>query len=228
MKIPAALVALALIGAAQADDAKIRARLETVGVTDITISDAPIAGLRQVMSDQGAFYASADGNYFLQGSLVQMTDDGPQDLTYQPYLERINAQTADMIVYPAKDEKHVVNVFFDITCHYCKVMYQENQGYNDLGITVRYLAFPRNGLASKTARQMESIWQAEDRHAALAAAENGTAPEKETRVDIVEKQYDLGVMLGIQGTPAILSDKGQLISGYLPPEELFARLEAGF
>ena len=228
MKHTARLFALsiALVAhGAHADDDKIRARLAEFGVTGISISDAPIAGLRQVMSDQGAFYASADGDYFLQGSLVRMTDEGPVDLTYQPYLDRINAHSADMIVYKAKEEKHVVNVFFDITCHYCKVMYQNNQGYNDLGITVRYLAFPRNGLASKTAQQMETIWQSADRHAALAEAEKGKAPSTETRVDIVKKQYELGLMLGIQGTPAILSDKGQFISGYLPPQELLARLQ---
>ena len=92
---------------------------------------------------------------------------------------------------------------------------------------MRYLAFPRHGLASKTARQMETIWQSADRKTALDAAEKGQVPDKETRIDIVKRHYAIGDMLGIQGTPAILTDKGELISGYLPAKELLERLESG-
>lgn len=226
MKKIIALLAV-LAGASHADDAKIIEHLEKFGVENIEISASPVKGLRQVISDQGIFYASDDGNYFLQGSLVQMTDNGPLDLSYRPLLGKVDAESADMVIFKAKDEKHVVNVFFDITCHYCKVMYKENQQYNDLGITVRYLAFPRHGLASKTARQMETIWQSADRKTALDAAEKGQVPDKETRIDIVKRHYAIGDMLGIQGTPAILTDKGELISGYLPAKELLERLESG-
>lgn len=217
--------ALLLALAAQADDAAIKKHLSDFGVENIEISASPVKGLRQVVSDQGMFYASEDGQFFLQGSLVQMTEQGPVDLTYQPLLGKVDKEAEHMAVFKAENEKHVVNVFFDITCHYCKVMYKETPEYNKLGITVRYLAFPRNGLASKTARQMETIWQAEDRKAALDAAEKGKVPDKETRVEIVERHYNLGAQLGIQGTPAIFTGKGQLISGYLPAKELLERLE---
>ena len=58
-----------------------------------------------------------------------------------------------MIVYPAKNEKHVVTVFMDITCHYCHLLHQQLKEYNDLGIAVRYLAFPRAGMNNQTAKQ---------------------------------------------------------------------------
>ena len=57
-----------------------------------------------------------------------------------------------MIVYPAKNEKHVVTVFIDISCHYCHLLHQQIKEYNELGITVRYLAFPRAGLNSQNCR----------------------------------------------------------------------------
>lgn len=220
------LAALALVSvAASADDAAIKAQLENFGVENIDISASPIPGLRQVISDQGMFYASEDGRFYLQGSLVEMTDKGPVDLTYRPFIAKVDALADEAVTFKADNEKYVVNVFFDITCHYCKVMYKENKDYNDLGITVRYFAFPRNGLASKTARQMESIWQSDDRKAALDAAEKGSAPDKETRIDIVKRHYEMGAQLGIQGTPAIFTDQGQLISGYLPAKELLRRLQ---
>lgn len=67
-----------------------------------------------------------------------------------------------MIVYPAEKEKYVITVFMDITCHYCHLLHQKIKEYNELGITVRYLAFPRAGLNSNTAKQMEAIWTSRD------------------------------------------------------------------
>lgn len=57
-----------------------------------------------------------------------------------------------MIVYKAPDEKHVITVFTDITCGYCHKLHEEMKDYNALGITVRYLAFPRQGLESRRSR----------------------------------------------------------------------------
>lgn len=44
-------------------------------------------------------------------------------------------------MYPAKNEKYVV-VVMD-SCHYLHLLHQQVSEYNKLGITVRYLAFPR-------------------------------------------------------------------------------------
>ncbi|STY61469.1 Thiol:disulfide interchange protein DsbC precursor [Mannheimia haemolytica] len=64
-------------------------------------------------------------------------------------LAELNSYTNEMIVYPAKNEKHVITVFMDITCHYCHLLHTKIKEYNDLGITIRYLAFPRGGMNTK-------------------------------------------------------------------------------
>jgi thiol:disulfide interchange protein DsbC len=40
----------------------------------------------------------------------------------------------------------------------------------------------------------------------------------------VEKHFLLGQKIGITGTPAIIKSNGELLPGYLPPEELLTRL----
>ena len=40
----------------------------------------------------------------------------------------------------------------------------------------------------------------------------------------VEKHFLLGQKIGITGTPAIIKSNGELLPGYLPPEELITRL----
>lgn len=65
-----------------------------------------------------------------------------------------------MIVYKAPEEKHVITVFTDITCGYCRKLHEQMKDYNALGITVRYLAFPRQGLSSQAEKTcvLSGVW----------------------------------------------------------------------
>ncbi|MCW9715105.1 MULTISPECIES: bifunctional protein-disulfide isomerase/oxidoreductase DsbC [Avibacterium] len=224
-KIITALSLAALSVYAVASDAQIEAQLKKLGVSQMEIKSSPINGLKTVISNEGIFYASEDGKYVLQGQLYELTDKGAVDLTGKFLLDKLNSYKNEMIVYPAKNEKYVVTVFMDITCHYCHLLHQQLSQYNDLGITVRYLAFPRGGLNNNTAKQMEAIWQAKDPAQALNEAEKGNLPKTLKNADIVKKHYELGVQFGVRGTPSIVTPKGELIGGYLPPKELLQALQ---
>lgn len=215
-----------LSAAAFADDEKIKTALHPFGVSNMEISASPIAGLKTVVSDQGIFYATEDGQYFLQGSLVQITAQGPVDLSNAALIGKLDAMADKMIVYPAENEKYVVNIFTDITCPYCVRLHEQMAGYHKRGITVRYLAFPRAGAESKIAEQMEAIWTAEDKKAALdagkAKGKTDLAPKKS---QIAAQQFTLGMQFGVAGTPAIVLSNGTLVEGYRTPDELLSILE---
>lgn len=224
-KIMTALSLLAMSAGAMADDAALKSKLEKLGVKDIEIQSSPIKGLRTVISDQGVFYAEEGGDYLLQGNIYKLSDKGISNISNNVLMDKLNALTSEMIVYPAKNEKHVVTVFMDITCHYCHLLHQQIKEYNDLGITVRYLAFPRGGMETKTASQMEAIFTAKDPAFALNEAENGNLPKELKTPNIVKKHYNLGIQFGVNGTPTIVTSKGEIIGGYLKPRELLAELE---
>ncbi|MFZ7198166.1 bifunctional protein-disulfide isomerase/oxidoreductase DsbC [Avibacterium avium] len=224
-KIITALSLAALSVYAVASDAQIEAQLKKLGISQMEIKTSPIKGIKTVVSNQGILYVSEDGKYVLQGQLYELTDKGAVDLTGKFLLDKLNSYKNEMIVYPAKNEKYVVTVFMDITCHYCHLLHQQLSQYNDLGITVRYLAFPRGGLNNNTAKQMEAIWQAKDPAQALNEAEKGNLPKTLKNADIVKKHYELGVQFGVRGTPSIVTPKGELIGGYLPPKELLQALQ---
>ena len=224
-KIITALSLLAMSAGAMADDAALKNKLEKLGVKDIEIQSSPIKGLRTVISDQGVFYAEEGGEYLLQGNIYKLSDKGISNISNNVLMDKLNALTSEMIVYPAKNEKHVVTVFMDITCHYCHLLHQQIKEYNDLGITVRYLAFPRGGVETKTASQMEAIFTAKDPAFALNEAENGNLPKELKTTNIVKKHYNLGIQFGVNGTPTIVTSKGEIIGGYLKPRELLAELE---
>lgn len=224
-KIMTALSLLAMSASAMADDAALKNKLEKLGVKDIEIQSSPIKVLRTVISDQGVFYAEEGGEYLLQGNIYKLSDKGISNISNNVLMDKLNALTSEMIVYPAKNEKHVVTVFMDITCHYCHLLHQQIKEYNDLGITVRYLAFPRGGVETKTASQMEAIFTAKDPAFALNEAENGNLPKELKTPNIVKKHYNLGIQFGVNGTPTIVTSKGEIIGGYLKPRELLAELE---
>lgn len=207
-----------------ANDAALKAKLEQLGATNVAIVNSDLPGFKVATSDQGIVHISENGRYVIQGSVLELKDGKVVDITNKVLLTELNALSDEMIVYPAKNEKHVVTVFMDITCHYCHLLHTKVKEYNDLGITLRYLAFPRNGLNGQTARQMEAIWTAEDRAFALNEAENGNPPKTLKEPNIVKKHYQLGQKFGISGTPNLITSEGEVIAGYVEPKALLEML----
>ena len=59
----------------------------------------------------------------------------------------------------------------------------------------------------------------------MTQAKLGGEPDPEQCDNPVAEQYQMGIELGVTGTPALLTSSGQLIPGYVPPEQLRARLD---
>ena len=209
-KIFTALLCMAAANA-MANDATIKSKLQSLGASNIDVKSSPISGIKTAVTDQGKLY--------------ELTNNGPVDVAGKILVDKLNSYKNEMIVYPAKNEKHVVTVFMDITCHYCHLLHQQLKEYNDLGITVRYLAFPRAGMNNQTAKQMEAIWTAKDPVFALNEAEKGNLPKEVKTPNVVKKHYELGAQFGVNGTPSIVTSTGELIGGYLKPADLLSALE---
>lgn len=208
-----------------ADNAQIMAELNKLGVKEVEIKPSPLAGMKTAITEQGILYISDDGQYVLYGNLYQMTDKGAVNISNKLLQEQVEKLAPQMIVYPAKHEKYVVTVFMDITCHYCHILHEQIKDYNDLGITIRYLAFPRGGLSTQVAQQMESIWTAKDAAYALNEAEKGNLPQQLKTPKMISKHYQLGLQYGVRGTPSIILPSGELLGGYVPPKELLKILQ---
>jgi thiol:disulfide interchange protein DsbC len=206
-------------------------KLAEVGIVPTEISETPIHGLKEITTNQGIIYASDNGDYFVVGNLFKNESPRPINITEQKEAKinavKLMALESSMIVYPAKDQKYVVTVFTDTSCGYCRKLHQEIQGYNDLGITVRYLAFPRGGERSRNLQEMSAIWAAENKLDAMTLAKAGKFTPTGATFDnsVVMKHYELGMSMGISGTPAIILENGTVIPGYQPPAQLLKILQ---
>lgn len=199
-----------------------------INYTDMTISE--VDGLVEVLTERGLYYFSKDGKHLISGKIYDVTGR-PEDITEKSLAKvRVSGMKDfenSMIVFPAKEEKYQVTVFTDTSCGYCRKLHSEMEGYNDLGITVRYLAFPRSGTQGSTYKELTSIWCAVDQQTAMTKAKNGDrTPQPQTKMcDMpIAEQYQMGMKVGVSGTPAIVLDNGTMIPGYQGPADLLATL----
>ena len=96
--------------------------------------------------------------------------------------------------------------------------------YLDAGIEVSYLAYPRAGVGSSSYNKIVKAWCAKDKNNAMTRLKTGQSVDSPSCDNPVAEQYQLAVDLGIRGTPAIILENGQLISGYQPAASLAAIL----
>lgn len=198
------------------------------------IAESPMSGLYQVHLKGGRLlYASADGQFLMQGNLYQFKGDQAVNLTRQAeskgVAKAINSiPTSEMVVFsPKEPAKAHITVFTDTDCGYCQKLHSEVPELNRRGIEVRYMAFPRQGLGSHGYNTMVSVWCAKNRQAAMDQAKSREELPAASCDNPVAKQYEMGQMIGVNGTPAIVLGNGELIPGYQPAPELAkAALEA--
>lgn len=195
-------------------------------VTDVR--KTPMPGIYEVTIGGEIGYVSEDGKYLLHGDLLDIASqknltEARREAVRSEQLAKISEK--DMIVFSPKKPKHTVTVFTDIDCGYCRMLHKEMKGYQDKGIAVRYLFFPRAGLNSDSARKADAVWCAKDQRDAMTRAKAGESVPAGSCQTPVASHYQAGVAMGVRGTPAIVTEDGRMIPGYQPPAELLRTLE---
>ena len=233
MRLNRVVVALALglastVGVAADPDQAIRNTLKAIDpeLPIEAIAESPMNGLYQVQLQGGRqLYASEDGQFLLQGYLFQVKDGKPVNLTEAAETQGVAKLMAaipvsEMVVFAPKQPKTHITVFTDTDCGYCQKLHSEVPELNRLGIEVRYLAFPRQGLGSEAAKELSNVWCAKDQQDAMNRAKSRQGVADAQCDSPVAKQFALGQMIGVSGTPAIVLANGKIIPGYQPAPQL--------
>ncbi len=195
----------------------------------IAISETPIDGLLQVQINSDIVYITSDGQYLVQGQIMDIesraniTDNAKSGIR-MGLLEDLKQD--EQITFSPVEPKYDLLVFTDIDCGYCRKLHDQVAEYNEEGIAIHYLAFPRAGIGSDSYDKFVSVWCADDQQAALTLAKNGADPEPQKCPNPIADQYELGREIGVTGTPALVTADGTLIPGYMPPAQLRERLES--
>lgn len=192
-----------------------------------SVAGTPLEGVFALELANGqVLYAAAEGRYLFAGDLYQVGDEDVVNLTEQRRSKKRLAlldgvAEADMLIFAANGRRKAqVSIFTDVDCGYCRQMHREMAEINALGIEVRYLAFPRAGPGSDAYRKIVSAWCAENPNQALTDLKMGRSIPERSCKNPVADQYQLAARLGVTGTPAIITEEGQLLPGYLPADRL--------
>ena len=205
----------------EAINSALKGIFQDIKIDSVKASEIP--GLYQVDIGAEVFYVSGDGKYLLRGDMIELASKSnlselQRNIARTAMIARI--QPTDYIEFAPEKTEHTLYVFTDITCAFCQKLQHDIAEINARGIAVRYLAFPREGANSVTSKHMDSIWCAKERQDAFSAAMIGLGVDPSSCESPVNAQFELGQSMGVRGTPAIFTEDGRYLPGYMPPDEL--------
>ncbi len=228
------LLAIALLALpASANEAVIRqvlkAKFPNLRVDGV--QPAPLAGLFEVrlQSQEGPqiLYTDAQANFFVDGSIIEaksgrnLTGERLQKLSA---IEFSSLPLELALKVQRGNGKHVLAMFSDPYCPYCRRLEQSLQQIDD--ITVYVFMFPV--IRPDYADHSRAVWCAPDRVRAwldLAAADTPKVPAGGANcANPVDKVLEFGRSLRINGTPTLFFANGERASG-MPLAQLRAKLD---
>ena len=202
--------------------ARIAAKMPGAKITDVAIS--PIPGVYEVTMGGLIAYVSADGRYLMSGSLYDLdTQANLTDERRAVARAKVLATMPEnqMIIFSPANPKMTVTVFTDIDCGFCRRFHNQIAEINKAGVKVRYMLYPRSGPGSESWRKAEQVWCAADRKDALTRAKRGEeVKSKDCKSAQVASDYQFGDQLGVEGTPAVFTQGGDYIGGFMTPDQL--------
>lgn len=195
-----------------------------------SVKVTPLPDIYEVELSTGEIlYSHSSGDYLFAGDMYRTETTGlinlSSDTRQMRNLEKVAAIPEDeMIIYTPDEIRASITVFTDVDCTYCRALHREIEDLLEMGIQVRYMAYPRGGMEAGSYDKMISVWCSDDRHKSLSQAKNGqNLPARDCETPILD-HYDLGNQLGITGTPALVFPDGRVIPGYVEAPRLAALL----
>ncbi|MFQ3249742.1 DsbC family protein [Glaciecola sp.] len=199
------------------------------------LSEHQLPGLYEVRLDGRTLVVTKDGTKAIIGevfdlqkmiNLTRVEQQKSQVVLVEKELTKMTKN--DFVTYPAKGETvGKLYVFSDTTCGYCKKMHLEVENYQNAGIEVNYIPYPRNRLVDgdPAFERMKQVMCASNRTEAMTRIKAGTDNDDYVKnsydpscVETVLKGRAAGERIGLEGTPFMYLSKGemQIIPGYQP------------
>lgn len=190
------------------------------------VSKTPVDGLFEVRVNQtDIFYTDAQGNYLIQGSLIDVR--ARVDLTEQR-LQKLTA--VDFKDLPLKDAFTIVRgngkrqmaLFSDPNCGFCKRFERDLLKIND--VTVHVFLYPILGPDSIT--KSRHIWCAKDKEKAYLdwMLNNVTPTAANCETTAIDRNVAFGRQQRINGTPASFFVDGTRLAGAVGVEQIARKL----
>lgn len=223
-----ALFLLALLSSAQAGENEIRSSLQNgfpkVGALEHIVK-TPYAGLYEVIINGQLLYTDEQGQYLINGSVVEVKNRNnlSEQRRKQLFAIDFDKLPLDLAVKKVKGSgKYKLAYFTDPNCEYCKRLEKELVKIPD--ITLYLFLYPifesseevvRNVHCAKDPAKAWDDWMLK-----------GIAPASASCTTYTEKVLALGKKLHVNGTPNLIFGNGTKAEGFISAEDLEKRLAA--
>ena len=213
------------LGSALAQEAVIRKnlaeRLPALSNID-EVSKTPMNGLYELrVNDSDIFYTDAEGNFLIQGNLIDTR--AKRNLT-EERVEKLSAIDFDAL--PLKDAftqvrgngKRKLAVFEDPNCGYCKRFERDLQKVND--VTIHTFLIPI--LGADSVEKSKNIWCAKDKNKAWLdwMVRDQPAAKASCDTSALERNLAFSKKYKITGTPTLFFADGSRVPGAIGAEQI--------
>ena len=202
---------------------------EGVNVREITYSQERDIFIVDI-GDIQPIYVLPNTEYIILGDIFSLKGDKPESETEKDkgklrlkILADLNQES--FIKFKSNNEKTILTVFTDVECTYCRKFHSEIDEYLANGVSINYLAFPRTGTDSSSYEKMVAAWCSNEKKESITNLKNDIEIEMNSCENPVENHFEIGRRIGVTGTPAIITQTGLLLPGYIPANELIGIIE---
>ena len=185
------------------------------------VTPTPMKGLYEVRIGTDLLYTDAEGNFLIQGSML---DTRSQKNLTQERLAKVTAidfkslPTQNAITLKRGNGKRQMAVFADPNCGYCKRFEADIEKLDN--VTVHIYLIPILGQDSVT--KTRNIWCAKDKAATWSAWMMGgtTPPQATCNTAAIDANVALAQKHRITGTPTVVFESGRRIPGAIPRDQV--------
>ena len=224
------VLALALLSAspARAQDAQIRKalaeRLPQLGAVE-EVRKTPIAGLFEVRIGLDLYYTDAQGNYLIQGQLLDtksrrnLTEERVEKLST---IDFATLPVADAFTIVRGNGKRKIAIFEDPNCGYCKRFEKDLQGVDN--VTLQVYLYPI--LGPDSLEKSRNLWCAKDKGRAWQDWMVRDQPPAKGSCDTaaLTRNVEFGRKWRINGTPTLVFADGSRVPGAISAQQIEQKL----
>ena len=195
-------------------------RLPQLGKID-EVNRTPMSGLFEVRMGTDVLYTDAEGNFLIQGSLI---DTKQQRNLTEERVEKLLA--VDFSSLPIKDAFTIVRgngkrklaVFEDTNCGYCKRFERDLQKVDN--VTIHMFLYPI--LSADSTDKSRNIWCAKDRSKAWLdwMVRDVAAPSASCDTGALVRNLEFGKKHKITGTPTLIFADGSRVPGAINSQQV--------
>jgi thiol:disulfide interchange protein DsbC len=179
------------------------------------ITRSPMAGLYEIrLSTNEIYYSDAEGNFLIQGSLIDTKSKRNLTEEREAKLSAIDFGTLpfkDAITIVRGNGKRKLAVFEDPNCGYCKRFERDLAKVDN--VTIYLFLYPILGDDSMT--KSRNVWCAKDPAGAWSQVmtKEQTIPNANCNIAAIERNVEFGRKIKITGTPTLIAQDGARVPG---------------